>query len=95
MLTAAIEKIQEISPDLIVLTGDFVTLDPNPIHELVSRIKHLPSRYGMVAVLGNHDIEAKGARRIVTEALEKSQYTGAVERDCNANGGRLPSGGVC
>jgi len=72
MLTAAIEKIQEISPDLIVLTGDFVTLDPNPIHELVSRIKHLPSRYGMVAVLGNHDIEAKGARRIVTEALEKA-----------------------
>ncbi len=72
MLARAIDQIYDLRPDLIALTGDFVTHDPQPIYELVRRIKHLPSRYGMVAVLGNHDIEVQGARSIVTRALEQA-----------------------
>ncbi len=72
LLARTIAKIEAIQPDLIALTGDFVTNDPTPIHELARRIKRLPSQYGAIAVLGNHDIQYPGARRIVTEALEQA-----------------------
>ncbi|MGB7085643.1 MAG: metallophosphoesterase [Phormidesmis sp.] len=72
LLAQVIDRIQTIRPDLIALTGDFVTDDPTPIHELTRRIKGLPSRYGMVAVLGNHDIQHIDARSTVTQALERA-----------------------
>ncbi|NJM97987.1 MAG: metallophosphoesterase [Phormidesmis sp. RL_2_1] len=72
MLANAIDHIHTLNPDLIALTGDFVTDNPRPIYELARRIKHLPSRYGMVAVLGNHDIQAPGARTTVTRALQQA-----------------------
>ena len=75
MLASAIDRIYDFHPDLIALTGDFVTHDPQPIYELARRIKHLPSRYGMVAVLGNHDIQVPGARQIVTQALEQADIS--------------------
>lgn len=75
LLARALAQVEAINPDLIALTGDFVTDDPQPIYELARRIKHLPSRYGMVAVLGNHDIQRKGARQMVREALEQANVT--------------------
>jgi uncharacterized protein len=72
LLIKTIEKVQALNPDLIALTGDFVTDDPSPIYELAGYLKHLPSRYGMVAVLGNHDIYRAGARGMVTQALEQA-----------------------
>ena len=56
MLEQAIAATNEAEPDLIVLTGDYVTDDPSPIHQLVLRLKHLQSRLGVYAILGNHDI---------------------------------------
>ena len=72
LLAQTIDRLRSINPDLIALTGDFVTDEPEPIYELVRRIKHVPSRYGMVSVLGNHDIYRPNARRIVTQALEQA-----------------------
>ena len=72
LLAKTIDKLQEFNPDFIALTGDFVTDEPAPIHELVRRIKHLPSRYGIFSVLGNHDIQRPGAREMVTQALEQA-----------------------
>ncbi|MEL6938873.1 MAG: metallophosphoesterase [Cyanobacteria bacterium J06598_1] len=71
LLAKTIDKVEAIQPDLIALTGDFVTDDPEPIHELVRRIKRLSSQFGAIAVLGNHDIARHGARQIVTDALER------------------------
>ena len=70
LLAETIHRIEAIEPDLVALTGDFVTDDPEPIYELAKRIKGLPSRYGAIAVLGNHDIQVKGAQQVVTAALE-------------------------
>lgn len=70
LLSKTLRQLQLIKPDLIALTGDFVTHDPSPIHELSVQLKHLPSRYGTVAVLGNHDIEVAGAKEMVIKALE-------------------------
>ncbi|MEH1812594.1 MAG: metallophosphoesterase [Nostoc sp.] len=68
MLEKAIAVTNEAKPDLILLTGDYVTDDPSPIHQLVLRLKHLQSRSGIYAILGNHDIY-KHAKAEVTEAL--------------------------
>ncbi|MEH2124758.1 metallophosphoesterase [Nostoc sp.] len=68
MLEKAIAVTNEAKPDLILLTGDYVTDDPSPIHQLVLRLKHLQSRCGIYAILGNHDIY-KQAKAEVTEAL--------------------------
>lgn len=72
LLAKTLDYIHTLKPDLIALTGDFVTRDPSPIHELARRLAPLPSRYGTVAVLGNHDIKERGARGVVTKALEQA-----------------------
>ncbi|MBW4647165.1 MAG: metallophosphoesterase [Kastovskya adunca ATA6-11-RM4] len=69
MLSEAIALVNQIEPDLIVLTGDYITDDPDPIHQLVRRLKHLQSRLGTYAVLGNHDLYYRRSQAIVTEAL--------------------------
>lgn len=69
MLEQAISLTNEAEPDLIVLTGDYVTDDPAPIHQLVLRLKHLQSRSGVYAVLGNHDIYFSKSKAEITKAL--------------------------
>jgi predicted MPP superfamily phosphohydrolase len=56
MLEKAIAISNEAEPDLVVLTGDYITDEPTPIHQLALRLKNLQSRLGIYAVLGNHDL---------------------------------------
>jgi len=69
LLAEAIKAANQAEPDLIVLTGDYVTDDPSPIYQLVQRLKNLQSRLGIYAILGNHDIFYRRSQAIVTEAL--------------------------
>ncbi|WP_414528929.1 metallophosphoesterase [Nodularia chucula] len=69
LLAQAIEATNEAEPDIILLTGDYVTDDPTPIHQLALRLKHLQSRCGIYAVLGNHDIHYKHSKTEITSAL--------------------------
>lgn len=72
-LKAVVRRVNALAPDLVVLTGDFVSRGELPRHiavargyecaELLSRIT-CPLRY---AILGNHDIIADAAA--VTDAL--------------------------
>ncbi|HEY9847157.1 MAG TPA: hypothetical protein V6D03_13295, partial [Candidatus Caenarcaniphilales bacterium] len=43
LLHQAIDASNEAEPDLVLLTGDYVTNDPAPIHELVSHLKGIES----------------------------------------------------
>jgi len=65
---AFIERVVETSnrlePDLVALTGDFVTSRAEAISELAPILARLEARYGVVGSLGNHDLWA-GAGRIV------------------------------
>jgi uncharacterized protein len=71
---AVVRRVNEATPDLVVMTGDFVSSKPLPRHfgvrmsyhcaELLSRIE-CPLRY---AILGNHDVLV-GAHA-VTDALQ-------------------------
>ncbi|MFK0733867.1 MAG: metallophosphoesterase [Gloeotrichia echinulata GP01] len=69
MLKQAIAFSNEAEPDLVLLTGDYVTDDPSPIHQLAHRLKHLESRCGIYAVLGNHDIYYGHSKAEVTGAF--------------------------
>ena len=71
LLTQTIEWTNEEEADLIFLTGDFVTDDPTPINDLVLRLKHLESKYGVYACLGNHDIYFPHSQTMVREALTR------------------------
>jgi predicted MPP superfamily phosphohydrolase len=72
-IEAVVRRVNEVAPDLVVLTGDFVSSKPLPRHfairmgyqcsELLGRIK-CPLRY---AILGNHD--ALVSAHAVTDAL--------------------------
>lgn len=69
LLADVIAITNEIAPDLILLTGDYVTDDPTPIHQLARRLENLQSNSGIYAVLGNHDIYYRHSQVEVTRAL--------------------------
>ena len=69
LLTQVIETTNQVRPDLVVLTGDFVTHNPKPIYKLAQRLKGLQSRAGIYAVLGNHDLYFPDSKQEITQAL--------------------------
>ncbi|MEA5510428.1 metallophosphoesterase [Crocosphaera sp. UHCC 0190] len=69
LLTQAIAVSNLENPDLILLTGDYITHQPDPIDELVMRLQDLKSRLGIYAVLGNHDYGYHDAKVRVINAL--------------------------
>jgi uncharacterized protein len=101
-LHAAIPMVNELRPDMIVLTGDFVTkptfgsdekaaFEADPCARV---LRQLSAPYGLWAVLGNHD--AGTDYRHVTEALQSqgirvlANQSAPIERD----GGRFWLAGV-
>jgi len=58
------------NPDLIVLTGDFITRDPAPITKLARYLSQLQSKSGIFACLGNHDLIFNKTGREIIAGLE-------------------------
>jgi hypothetical protein len=50
-----IRRINGLTPDLIVITGDIFDFDPRYIEEGCRELAKLEARHGIYAVLGNHD----------------------------------------
>ena len=71
LLAQAIETSNQEHPDLVVITGDFVTDDPAPIEQLAIRLKGLSSKNGVYGCLGNHDLIPYTAKPIIINALAK------------------------
>jgi hypothetical protein len=63
----AIEMTNSLDPDVVALTGDFVTYSRNYIAPVAAMLGALRARYGVFAVLGNHDFRV-GAD-LLTRAL--------------------------
>ncbi len=59
------------NPDLVLITGDFVTDNPSPIKKLAERLKNLQSKHGVYGCLGNHDLIPVGSGQIIKKALAK------------------------
>ncbi len=69
LLSQAITINNQEKPDLVLLTGDYITSEPDTIYNLAPKLKLLQSRAGIYAVLGNHDILYPNAKPAITEAL--------------------------
>ena len=69
ILADAIAASNQENPDLVFLTGDFVTDDPTPISQLALRLKALKSKFGVYGCLGNHDSVSKESEQQIIQAL--------------------------
>ena len=54
-ITRAVEMSNELKPDMFVLTGDFVSHEPEYIAPVAEVLGRLASEFGTFACLGNHD----------------------------------------
>ena len=75
LLSQAIAASNREYPDLVLLTGDFITSKPDPIDRLAPQFKKLESRYGTYAILGNHDLYPQANRSRVIKALTEAGIT--------------------
>jgi predicted MPP superfamily phosphohydrolase len=55
LLRRAIVALREAHPDILLLGGDFVALDPSEADWLADELGNIPAPFGRFAVLGNHD----------------------------------------
>ncbi len=64
-LDAIVERTNATRPDVVVLTGDLFDFDPIYVDDGARRLAGLRARYGVFAILGNHD-HYVGTERVVT-----------------------------
>ena len=69
ILADAIAACNRENPDLVCITGDFVTDDPTPISQLALRLKELNSKVGIYGCLGNHDSVSPDCEKQIIQAL--------------------------
>ena len=55
LVKKAIEMVNELQADLVVMTGDFVYRVKRAIYELAPMLTGLNARYGVYSSMGNHD----------------------------------------
>jgi hypothetical protein len=67
----AVHLTNRLRPDLIVLTGDYVTFSRDYIWPLAQALGKLRARWGIFAVLGNHDFQVDPDE--VTRALRSER----------------------
>lgn len=73
LIRHAVACANEARPDLLLLTGDFVTQDPKDIAPCMHLLAPLKARLGVFAVLGNHDYTADA--RATAHGLERLGFT--------------------
>jgi predicted MPP superfamily phosphohydrolase len=72
-LIACLKRVSALSPDLTVITGDFMTCHGTEEVDNVSRVlEHLqPGPLGCLAIFGNHDYSVGWSRRDVADTLAR------------------------
>jgi hypothetical protein len=68
-LSSAVRQANLLNPDIIALTGDFVTYSRRNIEPAAELLSRLRARHGVYAVLGNHDFRVDADA--VTKALSR------------------------
>ncbi|MEA3459468.1 MAG: metallophosphoesterase [Chloroflexota bacterium] len=81
----AVQLANSLHPDLVVLTGDFVYRSADYAVPCAQELSRLQSRYGIYAVLGNHDLwegadeVAENLRRVGIEVLRDGRVAIGVK----------------
>ena len=68
-LSQAVQQANRLKPDIVALTGDFVTYSKQNIIPAAEILGRLRARYGVYAVLGNHDFRVDPGA--ITQALRR------------------------
>jgi uncharacterized protein len=71
VLSEAVKQANRLHPDIVALTGDYVTYSRANIEPAAEILGRLRARYGVLAVLGNHDFRVNADA--VTAALQRRQ----------------------
>jgi predicted MPP superfamily phosphohydrolase len=69
ILSDAVRQTNRLNPDIVALTGDYVTYSRANIEPAAEILGRLRARYGVFAVLGNHDFRVDANN--VTSALQR------------------------
>jgi predicted MPP superfamily phosphohydrolase len=70
LVKKSVSMANELKPDLIVLTGDYVWQDLDAIFELAPILAGLDAKYGVFSTLGNHDYWLDAD--VITRAMESA-----------------------
>jgi len=65
-----VRRANQLTPDLVCLLGDYVYESADMILRLAPELAGLRSRYGVLCILGNHDLWTD--RHVVTAGLERA-----------------------
>jgi predicted MPP superfamily phosphohydrolase len=55
LLEKVVAEVRHENPDLIALTGDFISSDPSVVSPMLRQLESLRAEHGIFAVMGNHD----------------------------------------
>lgn len=83
----AVLQANELRPDLVALTGDFVVTTASAIHDLKPVLGMLNARDGVYATLGNHDHWTNAS--VVRAGLREAGVTVLHNQSVPVGGGRL------
>jgi hypothetical protein len=83
-IAEVVSKANALSPDLIVLTGDYVNHNPEYAHGCVGLLDELKAPAGVFGVYGNHDHYTGMAT--MKEAFSKTHVTVLSDSRCGAKG---------
>jgi len=86
-ISQAVDQCNSLDPDIVVVTGDFISHDRNKAQPCARLLGGLQAPKGVFAVLGNHDhwIDAPH----VTRSLENEGITVLTNKNVNVDGLRL------
>ena len=84
LLSSVVDKVNEISPDLIFLTGDFVDHDTSGIAPMLEHLSKLKTKHGIFACMGNHDGWAANGRYFKRE-FEKYEIQLLINQNMKLN----------
>jgi hypothetical protein len=88
-LAEGLDRVREIAPDLLVVTGDLVDFEPSYTPLLARALARVRARDGIAAILGNHDYYAGAdeVRRVMERAgVDVLVNRGRVIRPDDAGG---------
>lgn len=71
LIDQAVQMSNDLKPDLVVLTGDYVWHEAEVIFEMMPSLARLNAKHGIYACLGNHDLWTDV--NVVTQAFEAAQ----------------------
>jgi predicted MPP superfamily phosphohydrolase len=88
----ALDLLASASPDLVVITGDFVDHRPRDIVPTAQALADLSAPLGVYGVLGNHDHRVGGRRLLAAIAEHAPMVRMLVNSACRVP---LPDGDLC